>query len=135
MQGTGKLVVSSAVNNIAITIGSESSLELAASNSNITLGYQSTLKLDDSQAFTGTLAATPGYLDVLDLGDVPFIQGVTTVLFNENAAQTQGVLTVSDQANGGPTVALTLLGNFSGTFSIAADSQSPTPGTLVTGPF
>jgi autotransporter passenger strand-loop-strand repeat protein len=136
MQGTGKLVVTSAVNNMAITLGSESSLELAAaSNSSITVGYQSTLKLDDSQAFTGTLAATPGYLDVLDLGDVPFVSGVTTVQFSENAAQTQGVLTVSDKANGGPTVSFTLLGDFSGMFNVAADTQSPNPGTLVTGPF
>jgi autotransporter passenger strand-loop-strand repeat protein len=142
VQGTGKLVVSSVLNsNVAVTIGNSSSLELAAAaNSNITFGYQSTLKLDVSQGFTGTIAATPGYEDVLDLGDVPFVLGVTTVQFVENAAHTQGVLTVSDQAGGGPTVQLTLLGDFSvGTFSIAADgvagAQNPHPGTLINGPF
>ena len=136
VQGRGKLVVTHAVNNVVITVGNSSSLELgAAASSNVTLGYQSTLKLDDSQAFTGTIAATPNYQDVLDLGDVPFILGVTTVQFVENAAHTQGILTVSDKANGGPTVQLTLLGNFSmGTFSIATDG-GVTPGTLIKGPF
>jgi autotransporter passenger strand-loop-strand repeat protein len=139
VQGTGKLVVSNALNsNVGVNIGNSSSLELAAAaNANIVFGYQSTLKLDDSQGFTGTLTATPGYLDVIDLGDVPFVAGVTTVQFVENAAHTQGVLTVSDQAGGGPTVQLTLLGDFStGVFSIATDGQAgPHPGTLVTGPF
>jgi len=142
VQGTGKLVVSSVLNNnMAVTIGNSSSLELGgAANANITFGYQSTLKLDVSQAFTGTITATAGYEDVLDLGDVPFVLGVMTVQYVENAAHTQGVLTVSDQADGGPTVQLTLLGDFSvGTFSIATDSvasaQNPHPGTLINGPF
>jgi autotransporter family porin len=119
VQGTGKLIVSNALNNgMAVTIGNSSSLELAAAaNANIIFGYQSTLKLDDAQGFTGTLAATPGYEDVIDVGDVPFVPGVTTVQFVENSAHTQGVLTISDQAGGGPTVHLTLLGDFSvGTF-------------------
>jgi autotransporter passenger strand-loop-strand repeat protein len=142
VQSTGKLVVSSVLNsNIAVTIGNSSSLELAAAaGANITFGYQSTLRLDVSQSFTGTLTGTPGYEDVIDLGDVPYVQGVTTAQFVENAAHTQGVLTVSDQANGGPTVQLTLVGDFSaGTFGITADglvtSQNPHPGTLVRGPF
>jgi autotransporter family porin len=138
MQGTGKLVVAGVVNsNISVTVGSSSSLELqAAAGANIALGYQSTLKLDVSQGFTGTIAATPGYQDVLNLGDVPFKAGVTTGQFVENAAHTQGVLTVSDQAGGGPTVHITLLGDFSGgPFSIAADTQNPIPGTVITGPF
>jgi autotransporter passenger strand-loop-strand repeat protein len=141
VQGTGKLVVSNVLNNVAVSIGNSSSLELAAaSNANIVFGYQSTLKLDASQSFTGTLAATPGYEDVIDLGDVPFVLGVTTVHFVENSAHTQGVLTISDQADGGPSVQLTLEGDFSaGTFSISADSaasaQNPHPGTLINGPF
>jgi autotransporter passenger strand-loop-strand repeat protein len=142
VQGLGKLVVTSALNsNVAVTIGNDSTLELAAAaNSQITFGYQSTLKLDASLSFTGTLTGTPGYQDVIDVGDIPFIQGVTTVQFVENAAHTQGVLTVSDQAGGGPSVQLTLVGDFSvGTFGIAADGavtpQNPHPGTLVTGPF
>jgi autotransporter passenger strand-loop-strand repeat protein len=142
VQGTGKLVVSSVLNNsVADSIGNSSSLELmAAANSNITFGYQSTLRLDASQAFTGTLAATPGYEDVIDLGDLPFVQGVTTVQYVENTGHTQGVLTVSDQAVGGPTVQLTLFGDFSaGVFSITTDgmtsAQNPQPGTLIQGPF
>jgi autotransporter passenger strand-loop-strand repeat protein len=138
VNGTGKLVVSTALNNnVAVSIGNSSTLELmAAANSNITFGYESTLKLDASLSFTGTLAATPGYLDVIDLGDIPYLAGVTSVQFVENAAHTEGTLTVSDQAGGGPTVQLTLLGDFSiGTFTTSADSANPNPGTLVKGPF
>jgi autotransporter passenger strand-loop-strand repeat protein len=136
VQGTGKLVVANVLNNLAVSIGSSSSLELeAASNAVITFGYQSTLKLDDSQGFTGALAATPDYQDVIDLGDVPFLAGVTSVQFVENASQTQGVLTVSD-GNSGPTVSLTLLGDFSaGTFSSSSDGAPTHPGTLINGPF
>jgi hypothetical protein len=137
-QGTGKLFVTSALNsNVAITIGNSSTLVLVgAANSHITFGLQSKLKLDDSQGFTGTLAATAGDQDVLDLGDLPFVSGVTTVQFVENTALTQGTLTVSDQANGGPTVQLTLVGDFTGTFDLAADSPVATnAGTRVTGPF
>jgi autotransporter passenger strand-loop-strand repeat protein len=136
VRSTGKLVVTNPVNNVAVTIGSSSSLELmGASNATITFGYQSTLKLDNSLGFTGALAATPGYLDVIDLGDIPFIPGVTTVTFVENSAHTQGVLTVSD-GSGGPAVQLTLLGDFSaGTFTAASDGAATNPGTLVKGPF
>src|SRR5262249_48130482 len=135
VQGTGKLVVVNALNNVAVMIGNSSSLEIeSASNAAITFGYQSTLKLDDSLGFTGALAATPGYLDVIDLGDVPFIPGVTTVAFVENSAHTQGVLTVSD-ASSGPTVQLTLLGDFStGAFTASSDGAT-NPGTRITGPF
>jgi autotransporter passenger strand-loop-strand repeat protein len=135
VQGTGKLVVVNALNNVAVTIGNSSSLEIeSASNASIVFGYQSTLKLDDSQGFTGALAATPGYLDVIDLGDVSFIPGVTTVTFVENPAHTQGLLTISDGVSG-PTVQLTLLGDFSGgTFTLSSDGAA-NPGTLVTGPF
>jgi autotransporter passenger strand-loop-strand repeat protein len=139
VQGTGTLVVISALNNnVAVAIGNSSTLEMAAaSNSNITFGYQSTLKLDDSLGFTGTLAATPGYQDLIDLSDIPFVPGITTEKFTENAAHTQGTLTISDQGNGGPTVQLTLLGDFStGTFDIAPDSTTSThPGTQLTGSF
>jgi autotransporter passenger strand-loop-strand repeat protein len=142
VQGTGKLVVSSALNNkVSISVGNSSSLELqAASNNAIAFGLQSTLKLDDSLGFSGTLAATPGSQDVIDLGDIPFLANVTTVQFVENSAHTQGVLTVSDAASAGPTVHLVLLGDFStATFTIAADgaatSENPHPGTRITGPF
>jgi autotransporter passenger strand-loop-strand repeat protein len=135
VRGTGTLVLVNAVNNVAVTIGNSSSLEIeSASNATITFGYQSTLKLVDSLDFTGTLAATPGYLDVIDLGDVRFIPGVTTVTFVENPAHTLAVLTVSD-GSGGPTVQLTLLGDFStGTFTASSDGAA-SPGTLIAGPF
>jgi hypothetical protein len=130
-------VVKSVLNSgLAVAIGNQAALELAAASSaNITFGYQSTLKLDVAQSFTGTLVATPGNQNVLDVADVPFVQGVTTVQFVENAGHTQGVLTLSDQANGGPTVQLTLLGDFSGVFSITADTLPSRPGTLIKGPF
>jgi hypothetical protein len=131
-------VVANPLNNLAVTIGNLSSLELAAaSNAVITLGYQSTLRLDDSQGFTGSLVITPGYEAVIDLGDVPFTAGTTSVTFVENAAHTQGVLTVNDGSSG-PTVQLTLVGDFSaGGLTTAADgvasAQNPHPGTLIQG--
>src|SRR5262249_35266600 len=61
VQGTGKLVVSSALTgNMAVTIGNSSSLELAAAaRATITFGYQSTLRLDNAQGFLGSLVVTP----------------------------------------------------------------------------
>ena len=77
---------------------------------------------------------------MLDLGEIPFFLGVTTVQFFWNVAHTQGLLTVGDQANGGPTARLTPLGAFRvGTFNITTDgvttAQNATPSTLIKGPF
>jgi autotransporter passenger strand-loop-strand repeat protein len=136
--GTGKLLVANPLNHLTVTIGNLSALELvAASDAVITLGYQSTLRLDDSQGFTGSLILTPGYEALIDLGDAPFTSGVTSVTFVENAAHTQGVLTVNDGSSG-PTVQLTLLGDFNaGTLTEAADgvasAANPHPGTLIQG--
>lgn len=138
----GALKVNTALNNgMAVEVGADSSLELgAASNAHVTLDFQSTLKLDNSLTFSGTVAGTNRDGDSIDLADVAFIKGVTTVKFVENAAHTEGTLTVSDQAAGGPTVHLTLLGNYSASaFSVSADAtastQNPHPGTLIYGPF
>jgi autotransporter passenger strand-loop-strand repeat protein len=138
----GALKVNTALNNgMAVEVGADSSLELgAASNAHVTLDFQSTLKLDNSLTFSGTVAGTNRDGDSIDLADVAFIKGVTTVKFVENAAHTEGTLTVSDQAAGGPTVHLTLLGNYSASaFSVSADAtastQNPHPGTLIHGPF
>lgn len=138
----GALKVNTALNNgMAVEVGADSSLELgAASNAHVTLDFQSTLKLDNSLTFSGTVAGTNCDGDSIDLADVAFIKGVTTVKFVENAAHTEGTLTVSDQAAGGPTVHLTLLGNYSASaFSVSADAtastQNPHPGTLIYGPF
>jgi autotransporter passenger strand-loop-strand repeat protein len=134
VNGNGRLIVSSVMNSgVSLSVGADSTLELqAAANSAIALGYQSTLVVDVSQSFTGTLTPTPGYPFTIDLGDVPYKAGSTSVQFVENAAHTQGVLTIGNP--GGPTVLLTLLGNFSaGSFTIAADSQSPNPGVLIRG--
>jgi autotransporter passenger strand-loop-strand repeat protein len=131
VQGGGKLVVTSALqSNVAILLGAYSSLELgAASNSHITLGYQNRLVLDHSLDFTGTIAASPGNRDSIDLVDLAFIQGKTMDHFVENAAHTQGVLTVQDQ--GGSSVQLTMLGDFTPTaFRINSDGLA-TPGTLI----
>jgi autotransporter passenger strand-loop-strand repeat protein len=133
VQGGGKLVVSGALNSkVAVTVGTNSALELgAAANANVTFGFQAALTLDHSQSFTGTLAGmAAGNQARLDLADVPFIKGVTTVQLAENPAHTQGVLTVSDQANGGPTVQLTLAGDYTGAaFSAQADGAT---GTVIT---
>jgi autotransporter passenger strand-loop-strand repeat protein len=118
VQGGGSLVVSGALaGSVAATVATASKLELgAATNSNITIGYQGTLKLDHSQSFTGTVSGlAAGNQQVLDLVDVAFAKGGTSVQFAENAALTQGVLTVSDAAIGGPTVQVTLLGNYGAT--------------------
>jgi autotransporter passenger strand-loop-strand repeat protein len=138
----GALKVNTALNNgMAVEVGADSLLELgAASNAHVTLDFQSTLKLDNSLTFSGTVAGTNRDGDSIDLADVAFIKGVTTVKFVENAAHTEGTLTVSDQAAGGPTVHLTLLGNYSASaFSVSADAtastQNPHPGTLIHGPF
>jgi hypothetical protein len=100
----------------------------AAAGAAVSLGYQSALRLDDSQDFTGTLAGlTAGYQQLLDLGDVPFLAGVTTAQFVEDPSHAQGVLTVSDQAAGGPTAQLTVLGDYGATaFSAAADGATGT---------
>ena len=139
----GSLVVDKALNfNGTAKIDAGSTLELAgASNTNVHFGnFESLLKLDDSQGFTGTVAGTAGSLDTIDLADVAFVKGMTSVSFTENAQHTGGVLTVSDQAMGGPVVNLNLLGNYNAAaFTIAADSlvssQNQHPGTAIHGPF
>lgn len=143
VQGGGALVVDKPLNfNGTAKIDAGSTLELAgASSTNVSFGnFESTLKLDDSQGFTGTVAGTAGSLDTIDLADVAFVKGMTTVSFTENAQRTGGVLTVSDQAMGGPVVNLNLLGNYNAAaFTIAADSvvssQNQHPGTAIHGPF
>ena len=139
----GTLVADSALNfNGTAQIDSSSTLELAsASNAHVNFGnFESTLKLDHSQSFSGTVAGTAGSLDTIDLADLAFVKGVTTVSFAENAQHTGGVLTVSDQAMGGPVVNLNLLGNYNAAaFTIGADSLVNNgnlhPGTAIHGPF
>jgi hypothetical protein len=84
-------------------------------------------------AASGLPAGMPGYQAVINLGDISSIPGTTTVLFVENPARTQGVLTVSHSS--GPTVQLTLPGNFSVGTSTASSDGTANPGTLVEGLF
>jgi autotransporter passenger strand-loop-strand repeat protein len=150
VQGGGALVVDKALNfNGTAKIDAGSTLELAgASSTNVSFGnFESLLKLDDSQGFTGTVAGTAGSLDTIDLADVAFVKGMTSVSFTENAQHTGGVLTVSDQAIGGPVVNLNLLGNYNAAaFSVGDDNPeslansanlctNENHGTVVHGPF
>ena len=84
------------------------------------------LKLDDSQHFFGMVAGF-GIPDQIDLEDIAFASGTTTLTFEEAGNNQSGTLTVSD---GTHTANLTLLGQYvAGQFHLAADGAG---GTLVT---
>ncbi len=87
-----------------------------------------TLQLDRSVYFKGQIAgfAVP---DQLDLRDIAFVSGTTTVSFAEAASHTSGTLTV---ASGAHTAKLTLLGSYvTSQFTLTSDGHG---GTLVTDP-
>ena len=87
-----------------------------------------TLQLDHSVYFKGRVAgfAVP---DRLDLRDIAFVAGITTVSFTEAAGSTSGTLSVT---NGARTAKLTLLGSYvTSQFHLAGDGHG---GTLVTDP-
>jgi hypothetical protein len=117
----------------------------AASNENVTFesGSTGTLRLDNSGAFTGTVAGLNSngtHSDTLDLQDINFASGVSWS-FNENANGQQGVLTVAD--GNGHVANISLLGQYlaAGTsatsasstlFQTATDNSTNTAGTLIT---
>jgi autotransporter passenger strand-loop-strand repeat protein len=80
------------------------------------------LELDDSQHFLGNIGGFQSGT-LLDLSDIPFVAGTTTVGFTP--ATGSGTLTVSDHA--GHTANITLLGQFmANQFNIAADGHGDT---------
>jgi len=87
-----------------------------------------TLQLDRSVYFKGQIAGF-GPPDQLDLRDIAFVSGTTTVSFAEAASHTSGTLTV---ASGAHTSKLTLLGSYvTSQFTLTSDGHG---GTLVTDP-
>jgi autotransporter passenger strand-loop-strand repeat protein len=87
------------------------------------------LELDDSVHFGGLVAGF-GMPDFLDLRDIPFTSGVTSLSYaSGNVGNTSGTLTVT---SGGLSANLTLLGQYvAGNFNIQTDGAG---GTLVTDP-
>lgn len=81
------------------------------------------LQLNQSAAFTGTISDfTAG--DALDLADMPFAAGVTTLGYSANGAGTGESLTIS---NGTQTANLALLGQYAAAaFQMASDGHGGT---------
>ena len=85
-------------------------------------------QLDDAQHFAGTVAGF-GLPDRIDLEDIGFASGRTTLTFTEAGNNLSGTLSVND---GTHAANLTLLGQYvAGQFHIASDGAA---GTLVTDP-
>jgi autotransporter passenger strand-loop-strand repeat protein len=92
-----------------------------------TFAGSGTLQLDDSQHFLGRVGGFQSGT-LLDLSDIPFVAGTTTVGFT--SATGSGTLTVNDHA--GHIANITLLGQFmAGQFNIATDGHG---GTIVFDP-
>ena len=127
----GFLVVSAGGTLNGATI-SGATLEIASGGltgaSPITYAGAAALILDASRTFSGTVA---GFAvgDFLDLRDISFISGTTSVTFSEAAGNTSGMLTVSD---GTHIANLTLLGQYvTAQFHVTSDGHG---GTVVTDP-
>jgi autotransporter passenger strand-loop-strand repeat protein len=98
--------------------------------STVTFSGGGILQLDDSQHFGGLVAgfAQP---DLLDLRDIAFISGTTSVSFVEAASNLSGTLTVGN-GTPGTTANITLIGQYmAGQFQIQTDGAG---GTTVLGP-
>jgi autotransporter passenger strand-loop-strand repeat protein len=92
------------------------------------LGAGGTLRLDDSVHFGGLVAGF-GVPGGLDLADIAFISGTTSVGFVEAGNNLSGTLHVTD---GTHTANITLLGQYvAGNFNIGSDLHG---GTIVTDP-
>jgi hypothetical protein len=125
----GSLTVEGAVSGSGnARISGNATLEFAAvsdANTSFDAGAAGTLKLDQSDAFTGTIAGL-AQGDRLDLADINF-SAAPTFGYAANPAGTGGTLTVSD---GSHTANLALLGQYaSAGFQAAADQGG---GTIVT---
>jgi hypothetical protein len=98
----------------------------------VTFSSGGMLRLDDSVHFSSAgLVAGFGVPDMLDLRDIAFISGTTTVNFVEAPSNTSGTLTVGNGTSA-TTANITLLGHYMmSQFNIASDGAG---GTLVTDP-
>jgi autotransporter passenger strand-loop-strand repeat protein len=96
----------------------------------VTFASGGTLQLDDS-VHLGGLVAGFGVPSLLDLHDIAFISGTTTVNFVEAPSNTSGTLTVGNGTSA-TTAHITLLGNYmAGNFHIQMEGGG---GTLVMDP-
>jgi hypothetical protein len=112
--------------------GGTSLLEIfgpSAANLSFTSGSPGeAIKLDDSAAFTGTVAGLAAISEQLDLADIGF-SSRTTLGYTPNSANTGGTLIVSD---GTRTANIALLGQYmASSFATANDDFG---GTLITDP-
>src|SRR5579883_1105772 len=112
----------------ASSVGGGPGLEISGS-SNAAISFSTnggTLGLDASALFHGTLADF-GTNDAIDLGDIAFDPGKTTLGYQANSASTGGMLLMGD---GTHCAALALLGQYSAaSFAASSDGHD---GTLVT---
>jgi len=100
-------------------------------SSTVTFSGGGTLQLDDSVHFSGGLVAGFAQPDMIDLRDIAFISGTTSVNFAAAPSNTSGTLTVGNGTSG-TTANITLLGQYvAGNFHIQSDGAG---GTLVTDP-
>lgn len=91
-------------------------------------GPYSILALDQSSALTGTISGWQTN-DYIDLGDILFADGVTSLAYTQNGDHSGGTLTLSDTIH---TVALNLLGQYSAAdFTLSSDGHG---GTLISDP-
>jgi autotransporter passenger strand-loop-strand repeat protein len=141
--GSGSIVMSGGV-EIVVSGGTASGTTIngglmevqgggSVGSSTITFSGGGTLQLDDSVHFSSGLVAGFGLPDMLDLRDIAFISGTTSVHWQQltSGSAAGGTLTVGD---GSPatTANITLLGQYAaGNFNIQNDGAG---GTLVTDP-
>ncbi|WP_375313361.1 hypothetical protein WHZ77_09070 [Bradyrhizobium sp. A5] len=91
-------------------------------------GANAALVLDQASSFTGTISGWQDH-DSIDLGDILFSDGVTSLAYAQNGDNSGGTLTVSD---GTHTASLSLLGQYSAAdFALSSDGHG---GTLITDP-
>ncbi|UQD71040.1 hypothetical protein JEY40_35145 [Bradyrhizobium japonicum] len=91
-------------------------------------GPNASLVLAQASAFTGTISGWQDH-DSLDLGDILFSDGLTSMAYAQNNDNTGGTLTVSD---GTHVATLHLLGQYSAAdFALSSDGHG---GTLITDP-
>lgn len=91
-------------------------------------GPNAALALDQASGFTGTISGWQDH-DSIDLGDILFTDGVTSLAYAQNGDNSGGTLTVSD---GTHTATLNLLGQYTAAdFAISSDGHG---GTLITDP-
>jgi hypothetical protein len=100
----------------------------AAVSQTVSFGSSGVLELGDAQAFAGKISGfSHTGTTSLDLGDIAFVSGTTTVSFTGTTAS--GILAVTDGAH---TAKFTLLGNYTkSTFTLSSDGHG---GTTVTDP-